>query len=125
MQLGDDNPFGAIDDEGSGIGHQGHFAHVDLLFANLLDPGLDLLGLEGVLVVDHQFDKHAQRRGISGAAQLTLTHIKFRVFETIADIFKLGVTRVTRNGEYRFECRLQSFVFTLLRSCSCLQEVAE
>ena len=31
MQLRDDHPFGAIDDEGAVIGHQRQFAHVDFV----------------------------------------------------------------------------------------------
>ena len=58
MQLGDDDPLGAVDDEGAGLGHERQLAHVDLLLLDVLDH----LVAAGLLVVDDQAQQHAQRR---------------------------------------------------------------
>ena len=58
--LGDDDPLGAVDDEGAALGHQGEVAHEDLLL-------LDLLGL---LVAQTNTD--LERSGICGVTRLAL-----------------------------------------------------
>ena len=37
MHLGDDDALGAIDDKCAVFGHQGHIAHIDVLFLDILD----------------------------------------------------------------------------------------
>jgi hypothetical protein len=73
VQLGDDDALGAVDDERAVLGHQRHFAEVDLLLAHVLDR---LLAAAGFLVVDDQANRDAQRRGVGQPAQLALLDVE-------------------------------------------------
>ena len=71
VQLGHDNPLGTVDDEGTVIGHEGDFPHIDFLFLDILD------GLVGrFLVVDHQTHAHPKRDGEGHAAKLTVFFVE-------------------------------------------------
>ncbi len=72
VQLRDDDPLGAVDDERAVVRHQRDVAEVDLLLLDVAD-GLDA-GL-GVLVPDHQPDRHLQRHGVGHAALLALVDV--------------------------------------------------
>ncbi len=54
MQLGDDDPLGAVDDEGAPGGHQGELPHVDFLLLGarlVLQPESDIKrGAEGLAI---------------------------------------------------------------------------
>ena len=103
MQLGDDDPLGAVDDEGAVVGHQRQFAHVDFLFPDFLD---DLV--VGLLIVNLQPQNHAQRGRVGQAANLAFLYVKGRRPETIGDIVQLRAARITGNGEHGFEGRMQT-----------------
>ena len=67
--LGDDDPFGAIDDEGAGLGHDGEVSHKDLLLGDLLrHPVVLLLGVA-------QLDLHLDGGGVGGVPGLALLHV--------------------------------------------------
>ena len=51
VHLRDDHALGAVDDKGARAGHERHFAHIDLLFPDILD--FLFIGL-ALLVIDHQ-----------------------------------------------------------------------
>ena len=105
VQLRDDHPFGAIDDEGAVIGHQRQFAHVDFVFLDVLD----LMGTGlGVLVHQHQPQPHSQRRGVSQSAQLAFADVEHRFAQPIADILQPRVARIADDGEYRAKSGVQS-----------------
>ena len=72
VQLRDDDALGAVDDEGAVLRHQRDVAEVDLLLLDVAD-GLDA-GL-GVLVPDHEADRHLQRHGVGHAALLALVDV--------------------------------------------------
>ena len=108
MQLGNDNALGTVDNEGTVFGHQGHFAHVDFLFLDILDRAV--LG-RGFLVVDHQSHQHAQRRGIGQATDLALLDVENRIADAIADVLELDVTAEADNRKNRFEGALQTGAF--------------
>ena len=88
VQLRDDDALGAVDDEGAVLGHQRDVAEVDLLLLDVAD-GLDA-GL-GVLVPDHQADRHLQRHGVGHAALLALVDV---VLQLQADGVAADVTDV-------------------------------
>ncbi len=60
VQLADDDPLGAVDDEGPVVGEHRDLAEVDLLLLDVADALR--LGVR-VLVVDHQLDRDLQRNG--------------------------------------------------------------
>src|SRR5882762_4353962 len=79
VQLRDDDALGAVDDEGAVLGHQRDVAEVDLLLLDVAD-GLD--ARLGVLVPDHEADRHLERHGVGHAALLALVDV---VLELQAD----------------------------------------
>src|SRR5581483_11964791 len=88
VQLADDDALGAVDDEGAVLRHQRDVAEVDLLLLDVAD-GLDA-GL-GVLVPDHEADRHLQRHGVGHAALLALVDVVLqlqpdRVAADVADV---------------------------------------
>src|SRR5690554_7983141 len=98
VELGNDNTLSTVDNEGTIFSHQGHFAHVDFLFFDVLDR---LVGR--FLVINDQADFHPQRRGVSNAPELTFLDVKNWLADSIAHILERGVARVTDNREYGFE----------------------
>ena len=85
--LGDDDPLGAVDDKGTGIGHEGEISHKDLLL-------LDLLGL-----LVPQTDPHLDGGGIGGVPGLALLHIVLGgLIHFIVDKGELQVARIVGDG---------------------------
>ncbi len=77
VQLRHDHALGAVDDEGAFVGHERHFAHVNLLLFHLFDH----LGLAGgrLAVVDDELHPRPHRRRKGQAARLALAHIEHRL----------------------------------------------
>ena len=95
MQLGDDNPLGAVDDEGAVFRHQGNLPHVDFLLLDVLD------GLVGrVLVVDDQAHLDPQRAGIGDTAQLALIDVEYRCAQVVVHVLQCSVAAVADDGEH-------------------------
>src|SRR5438067_1979067 len=72
VQLADDDALGAVDDEGPVLGHERDVAEVDLLLLDVAD-GLHA-GL-GILVPDHEADRHLERHCVGHAALLALVDV--------------------------------------------------
>ena len=72
MQLADNDTLGAIDHEGSILGHQRNLTEVDFL---LLDVPDGFASRIGILVVNRQPDSHLQRRGIGHSPFLALGYV--------------------------------------------------
>ena len=87
MHLGDDDPLGAVDDEGAVGRHQGHVAHEHVLLLDVLDG----LGA-GVLVhVEHdQPQRHLEGRGVGHVALLALLDVVLRLLEVVAHELQHG-----------------------------------
>ena len=96
VQLRDDDTLGAVDDEGAVVGHERHFAHVDLLLLDLLDR----LGLRRFTVIDDHLQLGAHGRGIGQAALLALTRVEGRLGHVELDELHLheAVVRHDREG---------------------------
>ena len=97
VQLRNNHAFGAVDDEGSGAGHQRDFSHVHVLFLDVLD---NLVIESCLLVVDDQPNLHAQRCRESQTALLTLLDVKNRSAERVTYIFEHGIAGIAFNGEH-------------------------
>ena len=105
MQLRDDDPLGAVDDEGAVLGHQRQFAEVHLLFAHVLDR---LLGAAGLLVEHHQAHLDAQRCRVGQAAQLAFLDVEYRLAQAIAHVLERRIAGVAGNGEHAVESGVQA-----------------
>jgi hypothetical protein len=106
VQLRHDHALGAVDDERALVGHQGHFAHVDLLLLHFLDH----LGLRRrrLAVVDDQLHLGAHGRGEGQAAGLALAHVERRFGQVVLDELHLDKTVVRDDRERRVERGLQA-----------------
>ena len=106
VHLGDDHPFGAVHDERAVRRHQGHVAHVDVLFLDVLDRPR-----AGVLVdIEHdQAQRHLQRRGIGHVALLAFVDVVFRLFELVLDELQHRVLVEVLDREDRLEHALDAF----------------
>ena len=120
VQLRHDHALGAVDHERAVVGHQRHFAEIDLLLADVLDL---LLRARGFLVVDHQPHEHAQRRGIREAAQPALLDVEDGIAEAIAHVLERRVARVAHDREHAAKRRVQSHLGALGRRDFLLQEL--
>jgi hypothetical protein len=120
VQLGDDDPFGAVDDEGAVGGHQGHLAHVDLLFLHFLDLLLDAFPVQ-----DHQAHPGAHAGGIGQAALLAFDDVEHRGAQGVADEFQAGIAAVADDREDGGERRLQAHVLARLHGRVLLEEAPE
>ena len=118
VQLADDDTLGAVDDEGAVVGHERHFAHVDLLFLDLLDH----LGRVRLTVVDDHLQLRAHGGGEGQAALLALAHIEGRLGHVEFDELHLHEAVVARDREGRQERGLQPFGLALGRRHVLLQE---
>ncbi|MCY1501411.1 hypothetical protein D9M68_354870 [compost metagenome] len=119
VQLGNDDALGTVDDEGTVLGHQGDFPHVDFLFLDVLDRFV-----RRFLVEDDQAHFYTQRDGEGHAAQHALLHVECRLAQAIADVFQGCVAGIADNRENGLEGRMQTDVTDLILACACLQEFA-
>ena len=110
MHLADDHAFGAIDDKGAVGGHQGHVAHIDVLFFDIADR-LDARVF--LNIKNGQAQRDFQRCGKGNAALLAFFNIVFRLFEFIGQKVQNGATRKIRNRESRHQNVLQTPTFAL------------
>ena len=120
VELRHDHALGTVDDERAFFGHQGHFAHVDLLLLDFLDH----FGLAGrrLTVVDDQLDAGAHSRREGQTPGLALAHVERRFGEVVLDKLHLHKTVVGDDGERGFKRGLQAFVGALLGWHTGLQE---
>ncbi|MNF47683.1 hypothetical protein D3C84_288900 [compost metagenome] len=119
VQLGDDDALGTVDDEGTVLGHQGDFPHVDFLLLDVLD-----CLARRFLIEDHQTHFHAQRYGEGHAAQYAFLDIECRFAQAITDVFQGGIAGIADNRENGLEGRMQADVAEMLLASARLQEFA-
>jgi hypothetical protein len=144
VQLRHDDALGAVDDERPVIGHQRDVAEVDLL---LLDVADGLGARLGVLVPDHEPDRHLERDRVrhpalealvdvvleverhpapadlvDQAARLVTPPALVPVADRVLDELQRGVLAEIRDREDRLEDGLQTDVVTLGRQGVHLQE---
>ncbi|MCY1508640.1 hypothetical protein D9M68_429550 [compost metagenome] len=120
VQLRDDHALGAVDDERTLVGHERHFAHVDLLFLHFLDH-LRLRGRR-LAVIDDELHLGAHGRGEGQTTGLALTHIERRLRQVVLEELHLDETVVRDDREGSVECGLQAFDGTVLGGDAGLQE---
>jgi hypothetical protein len=118
VQLRHDHALGAVDDEGAVVGHQGHFAHVDLLFLDFLDR----LGLRALTVIDDHLQLGAHGRGVGQAPLLAFPRVERRLGHVELDELHLDKPVVRHDRERGEESGLQTLGLALLRGYVLLQE---
>ncbi len=120
VHLRDDDPFGAVDDEGAVFGHQRHIAHIDVLLLDVADrAGAGIL----VDVPDDEPQGDFQRCGKGDTALLAFIHIVLRRFELVADEFELCALRKVADRKDRPEHFLQADTGALFRRLAHLQKM--
>ena len=117
MQLRNDHPLGAVDDEGAVLGHERNLAHEDFLLPHFLH----LFG-GGLAVVKNQAHLNPQRRGIGDAAQHAFLHIEHGLAEPVLHISKLRIAGIAFDREHRLKRGVQTYPLTLLRRFVKLEE---
>ena len=108
VQLGNDDTLGTIDDEGTVLGHQGDFPHVDFLLLDVLDRLVGRLAIK-----DDQAHFDAQRYREGNPAQHTFLDVEGRLAKAVTDVFEGRITGIADNGENRFEGRVQTDITDL------------
>src|SRR5690242_8728153 len=86
VHLRDDDPFGAIDDEGSVLRHQWHIAHIDVLLLDVTNrarPGIF------VHVPNNEAERNLERRRKGDATLLALVDVILWRFEFVTHEFEL------------------------------------
>jgi len=119
VHLGHDHPFGAVHDERPVRRHQGHVAHVDVLFLDVLDR------LRAGILVDIEYDqpqRDLQRRSIGHVARLAFLDIVFRLLKLVFHELQNGVLVEVLDREHRLEHALNPVPVLRLRSVAGLQE---
>ena len=108
VQLRDDDPLGAVDDERAVGGHERNLAHVHLLLLDFLDGRLGRLAVH-----DDQAHAGTQRRAEGQATLLAFHDVEGRVAERVADELQPRHLVVRGDREDRGEGRLQAFVLAV------------
>ena len=95
MKLRNDDALGAVDDEGTVVGHQRNFAKEDFFFLDVANR--ERFGFR-ILVVNRQTNLHLERHAVAHAAFLTLLLIVLvlqadRLAAVFAKLWAHGVER--------------------------------
>ena len=120
VHLRDDDPLGAVDDEGALVGHERDVAHVDVLLLDVLDRtgSRFLVGLK-----DDQTQLDLQRRGIGHVALNALFDVVLRILELVGNVLEDGAFVEVLDREHRLEDRLDALLLALARTDLALQEL--
>ena len=110
VHLGNDDPFRAIDDEGTHVRHQGHVAHVDVLLLDVADGA----GAGFLVHVEHdETQGDLQRRCERDVALLTLLDVVFRLFQFVGNEFERPALGKVADRKDRLKDFLQSAVIAV------------
>ncbi len=120
VHLRHDHTLGAVDGEGTVLGHERNVAHVHVLLLDVLD--LAGAGI-GIHHPDDQAQRYAQRRSEVDATLTALIHVVFRTVEFVTDIFQRRSIAEVLDGEYRFEHGMQAGALAVFHRHVHLQEL--
>ncbi len=119
VQLRHDDALSTVDDEGTVLGHQGDFPHVDFLLLDVLDRLA-----RRFLIKNDQADFYPQRHGEGHAAQHAFLNVESRVAQAIADILQRRIAGIADYRKNGFEGCMQANIAELILGRSRLQEFA-
>lgn len=111
MKLGDNGPFGAVDDKCPAGGHQGDGAEVDLLLLDVPDGGQ--VGFL-VMIVDNKPYPDVHGDVIGHPAADALFHGVLGLPEGVGHIFKGRGVREVLNRKNRFKNSVKPFFLSIL-----------
>ncbi len=119
VHLRDHDPFGPVHDERTVLRHQGHVAHENVLFLDVLDRLRT-----GILIqIEHdQPQRHLQRRGIGHVALLAFLDIVFRLFQLVFHEFQRGGLVEILDRKNRLEHALDAVAIIVAGTLSRIQE---
>src|SRR2546428_784765 len=119
LELADDDPFGAVDDERALVGHEGKLTEVDFLTALFPDgPRLRLF----VVVENDEAQRDLQGDREGHAAVMALLDRVLRITEVVRVELQQCVVVVVRDGKHRLEHRLQPDLLPAVRGSILLQK---
>src|SRR5437899_10109760 len=120
VQLGDNYPLRAIDDEGAVLRHQGHIAHIDILLLDIADRAR-----AGILVdiPNDEPKRNLKRRGEGYPPLLAFIDLVFRGLQLVTNKLELRTLGKISDREDRLKDLLQPDTGTLLGYHPHLQEV--
>mmetsp|Transcript_23362 Transcript_23362/g.55500 ORF Transcript_23362/g.55500 Transcript_23362/m.55500 type:complete len:350 (+) Transcript_23362:7583-8632(+) len=118
VQLRHDDALGAVHDEGAVVGHERHFAHVDLLLLDLLDR----LRLRRLAVIDDHLQARAHGGCVGQPPLLALTGIERRLGDVVLEELHLDEPVVRNDRERRQEGCLQALGLAFGRGHVLLEE---
>jgi hypothetical protein len=120
MQLGDDDAFGSVDDEGAVVGHDRDLPEVDLL---LLHVPNRLRAFR--IVPGDETDGDLEGCGVRHASMETFLHVVLRLLQRVThELQRSGVVEVA-DGEHGVEHGLQARILPFLHLDVGLQEAVE
>ncbi len=120
VQLADDDPLGAVDDERGPLGHERDLPEEDLLLLDVPDgPRPGLL----VHVEDDQLDRHLDGGGVRHPALAALLFRPLQLSDRVGEELEGGAPVVVRDGEDTLEDGLEPDVPALLGRNVRLQEL--
>src|SRR5437899_1848223 len=119
LELADDDPFGAVDDERALVGHEGKLTEVDFLTALFPDgPRLRLF----VVVEDDEAQGDLQGDREGHAAVMALLDRVLRITEVVRVELQQCVVVVVRDGKHRLEHRLEPVLLPAARGSTLVQK---
>ncbi len=120
VHLRDDDPLGAVDDEGALVGHERDIAHVDVLLLDVLDgPGAGFFfGFE-----HDQAQLDLQRRREGHVALDAFLNVVLGLFEFVRDVFEHRALVEILDREDGLEDRLDALVLAHARTDFALEEL--
>jgi hypothetical protein len=120
VHLRDDDPLGAVDDEGALLGHERDVAHVDVLLLDVLDGA----GAGFLVVLEHdQAELDLQRRREGHVALDAFLDVVLRLLELVGDVFEHGALVEVLDREDRPEHGLEALFETVGGAGLALQEL--
>ncbi len=121
MQLRNNNALSTVDYKGTVVGHQRHFAKINLLFANVFNR----LGCtRRLFVINNQANFNAQWRCVCLTTYLAFFNIEYRRTQSITDVFQRRIARVADNREDCLKRCMQTNVIALFYRLAFLQKLA-
>ena len=120
VELADDNPLRAVDNESPVVGHQRHLAEIDFLFLHIADASCVRFR---VPIPDHQLNGHLHGSGKSHPSLAALVHIVFGITYLVLDEFKRRRLIEILDGKDALEYGLQPDLMALLVGDHGLEEV--
>src|SRR5690606_111326 len=118
VQLGNDYPFGSVNDESAIFSHERHFAHVHFLFFDVFNSLVS-----GVFIVNDQAYFDPQRSRIRDAPHLAFLDVKRWLAQAVTYVLQCRIAGKTDDRKYRFESCVKTDVLAVFRVYVLLKKI--